>query len=256
MILDHRPMKVYADNDEVAKKLRKRLIGKTVMSLMPDFYTLEISGLLDEDMQYLKFCKEIKVVGEDNSILALGKIQEIYQRQEGMSEVTTVSFADGMDFWTTITNQSIGKGATVRNSIATVLGSFPLASYMADDDRFFRGQAYLGRLPDVVSAMAKSVHARAYFTQSQVHVVKKGAASSVLFIPDKEIIDLPGFTNGMCIIKTKVKGYPVGLMVVMEGQEKKYRLLSQALRADCWEGDWISELALVDEDEIDNMGSG
>ena len=256
MIVDHRPMAVYADNVEVAKDLRKYLRGKTTMSLLPDFYILDISGMSDEDYQYVKFCTIIKVVGEDKSILCLGKIRNIYRQQNDMNELTTISIADGMDFYNSLANASIGRGASIRNTLISVLGGFPLASYLADDARLTRGQVYLDRLPDVVSMLARSVRARAFFTQSQVHVVKHKATSSVLFIPDKEIIENPGLTNGVCVVKTKVKGYPVGLMTQLEGSEKQYRLVMQSLDADCWVGEWNSELTLIDEDAVDDMGSG
>jgi len=256
MIYDQRPMQVYADGVEVAKDLRKYLRGKTVMSLMPDFYVLDISGLSDNDLAFIRYSKQIKVVGEDKSVLCIGSIEEIYQHQEDMIEKTTIALSDGMDFWETVANASIGKGASVRSTMGTLLSGFSLGSFIADDNRFSRGQAYCDRLPDVISTLAKSVNARAFYTQAQVHVVKKGAAASIIDIPDKEILNNPGFSNGVCTLKTKVKGYPVGLLATIEGKSKKYRIFSQSINADCWEGDWVSELLLVDENEVDDMGGG
>ena len=257
MILDQRPMKVFVDGDtEVAKDLRKWLRGKTVMSLMPDYYLLDISGMSDSDLEIVKSSRKISVAGEDDSILCVGKVDEIYQYQNDMNEITTISIADGKDFWMSIANASLGKGATVRNTIVTCLGGFPLASYVADNAQLLRGQTYLDRLPDVVSTLARSVHARAYFTHGQVNVVKSGSASAVLNIPDKEILENPGFSNGVCTLKTKVKGYPIGLLVTIEKKHKKYRLVSQAFNADSWEGDWVSELMLIDEDIVTDMEGG
>lgn len=257
MIIDQRPMKVMIDSDtEVAKDLRKYLRGKTSMNLMPDYYLLDISGMSDSDLEIIKSSKKITVAGENDSILCLGVVDEIYQYQDDMNEVTSIAISDGKDFWFSVANASIGKGASIRNTLVTCLGGFPLASYIADNPQLLRGQTYLDRLPDVVSTLARSVHARAYFTHGQVNVVAPGSASSVLNIPDKEILENPGFSNGVCTLKTKVKGYPIGLLVTIEKKRKKYRLVSQTVNADNWEGDWVSELMLIDEDIISDIEGG
>ena len=254
MILDHRKMTVYADGDEIGRKLRKTLVGRSTMTLLPDFYTLEISGLSDGDIRKVKYSKNIRVVGEDKSLLFSGSLEDLYTHYSEMSELTTMSLSDGMGFWEQFTNTSVGKGASVRSTIMTALGSAPLGSYLAGDARLMRGQALVGKSADIVSMLAASVNARAYFTQSQVHIVSAGMASSIVDIKDKDIVSTPEYANGVCTLRMKVKGWPVGLMATVSGKKKQYRLVAQTIMADSWEGPWETELTLIDESILSANG--
>ena len=247
MIVDLRPLTVYADDEIIGKNCRKRLKGKTTMSLLPDFYLLDINGLPDTEMAALRYASRVKVVGEDDSIVCTGIVEDIYVHYSDTNEITTVSISDGTSLWDQACNVSIAKGAGVQTTMQTILGSIPIASFMANDTRFLRGQALVGKTAEIISALARSIGARAFFTQSQVHVVSNGKTSSILQLTEEEVISETALATGIYAVKTKVKGYPVGLLTTLANDERQLRLVSQSIDADSWEGVWTSELLMVDE---------
>ena len=258
MIVEPRPMSVYVDDELIGENCRKRLQGKATINLLPDFHLLDINGLNEKDTAKLKNATMIKVVGEDDSVLCSGEIEDLYVHYSETNEISTVCISDGKQFWDKAANMTLAKGLSVRTTIMSVLGDIPLGSFLADDKRFTRGQTMVGRVPYIVSTLAKSLGARAYYTQSQVHVVSIGKASSVLDLNEKEIISETAIATGVYAVKTKVKGYPVGLMTRLGEDKRQFRLASQSINADNWDGVWDSELLLIDESfmSADGLGGG
>ena len=256
MIVDLRPMKIYAGEEQIGEKCRKYLRGKTTMSLLPDFYLLDIHGLPDSELTALRYTDKLRVVGENDSVICSGKVEDIYIHYTDTNEIVTVSIADGTELWDKNVSLSVAKGASVLTTMSKVLGNVPVASFLAEDKRFLRGQAMVGKAPELVSVLARSVDARAFYTQSQVHVVSSGRTSSILEVTEKEILSETAIATGVYAVKTKVKGYPIGLIAMIEGDNRRMRLVSQSIDGDSWEGVWYSELLFIDEDIFGASGMG
>ena len=251
-----RPLALYADGKQVAVENRIRVQGKSCMTLIPDVSYVDVYNLTNEDLETIRRAEIITASGVDGSILSYGELEEVYTTSDDANDITTLVIVDGKKLRESSVYQTIGAGATVRNTLQTILGGSVFGAYLASEVRFPRGQTLTGKLLPIVRDLAKTAKARAFISHGQVHVVPKGGTTREITIPDREIEDVPEYANGVCILRTSVKGYAIGTMVIVEG--KKYRLASQAVDADNYEGLWQSELMLVDETELsaDGMEGG
>ena len=249
---DFRPLILKAGETEIAKGLRFRARGKSTMTLLPDLFIVDIYNLPEEEMAILKQASYMSVLFEKTEeTLCYGEIEDIYENQQEANQLTTVVLADGKGFIESKVSKSIGAGASVRTAMASILSGY-MGSFLASDVRLIRGQTFSGRLSDCVSTLAKAVNARAFFTHGAVVTTAKGQAEDVKSIDDEDIIDDPFFSEGVCIIRTKIKAYPIGIMIIFDG--KQYRLATQLLDVDNKEGPWKLELTLVDENDLEANG--
>lgn len=253
MINESRPLVIRTGGQIIAPESRIRIMGHSSMSLMPDYGEIDIYNLEDADRAKVNNAKIILVAGEGNSAICYGEVEDVYTHISGTTTVTTVCVSDGKTFWDTSVSKTIGSGASVRDSLLSILGSGLLASFLADNPRMLRGQTFTGRLSDCVSMLARSAGARAYFTRGAVHVTAPGRSEQIWELKPDEIISV-NRAKGVLMIRTIVKGYAVGTMIRYNGRD--YRLIAQTYEADNWNGAWRSELTLLDEAELDAFGMG
>lgn len=249
-----RSLKVYVGRTEIAQGLRIRVRGSGNMTLLPDFYMVDIYNLSNADLAAIQTASTLYVNGSEQTTVCYGEIDDIFTRYDNANVITTISLVDGKTFRDTRVEQSVGGGATVRDAMALIMNGAALGPFLARDVRLTRGQAYRGRLPENVSMLAKSAGGWAFLTRNVVYVVSKGKASDIIDISESDVLDETKETKGAIILKTIVKGYPIGVLARRAG--RLYRLVSQKISADNFKGDWSSNILLVDEDEIGEMEGG
>lgn len=249
---EFRPLKVKAGDVQIAYEHRIRVQGSKNMTLLSDFFLVEIFNMTEQDASALIENKTISVFGEDGGLLCSGEIDDVYTKAQGVNLITVLSVVDGKSFWATGVAKTFGGGSSIKTVLQSIIQNAKMGEFTASDVRMIRGQTYTGRLAELVSMLARSVYGRAYITNGTVYVTAKGKSAETVNLDDDDIILDEDNATGVRIIKTIVKGYPVGALV--EVGNKKYRLVSQKFNADNFEGVWDSYLILVNEAEITDGG--
>ena len=222
------------------------------MTLLPDFFLVDIYNLTGTDAYSLKNNKTLTVIGRDGGMLCTGEVDDIYTHLSDTNTITTVSVIDGKSFWESKINKSFGGGTTVETTLRNIISGASMGAFIASDVRMIRGQTYNGRLAECVSELAKSVHGRAYITNGTVYVTTKGRSAETVRLSEDDVIVQDDTATGVRMIKTQVKGFPIGSLIELDG--RKYRLVSQKFDADNFEGPWDTYLILVDEQQISPGG--
>lgn len=256
MLNEYRPIQVFADQTEIASDNRVRVQGRSNMTLLPDFFLVDIYNLSDYDKTTLYSAKELYVYGEKNSIICYGEIEGLYEHEEGSNQIISVSVSDGQSFWQAKADITVGGGAWVKDTIRMILEGAKLGVFVCDDIRMPRGQTFSGRIADIINVMAVSVRARAYIFCGTLFMVGKDSPVNVVNIEPDDVIIEPKKVEDALIMKTKIKGYDVGGVVSYE--DTKYRVITRAVDADNFAGEWSTEMTLVREEDFtrDRMGGG
>lgn len=249
---NYRPISVYADGTKVAEELRVRLKGSQNMTLFPDFFSIEIYNLSDEDMSVIQYAKVLTVNGEDEYTICTGEIEDVYVREEGVNTITSVSFVDGKSFWRSKVSKTLGGGSDIQTAISNLVQNVKFGGFYATNKGIIRGQTYTGRLADNISMLAKTAEGRAFVAKGVLYIVQKGRASEIVSIDPDDVINDLSYMKGSRILKTTAKGYPMGALVHYGGGS--YRLVSQKFDLDNYKGDWCSNIVIVDEQEISAEG--
>ena len=245
LINEYRPMTLKADGREIASELRIRVRGTANMTLLPDLFLIDIYNLSDEERALIELASAMSAEDEENACLCYGEIEDVYTHPEESNTITTVVLIDGKDFWSKKVFRTIGRGSGVRETLTELLGDGTMGFYAAENPRLLRGQTFSGKLPEIVSMLAKTANARAFYTHGAVFVTQRGQADNILAIDENDVIEDPSYAEGVVILKVHVKGYAVGTLTNYRGS--RYRLASQTINADNQKGSWETELILVDE---------
>ena len=222
------------------------------MTLLPDFFLVEVYNPDELDITAVERSGKLRLNTKNSAVLCSGEVEDIYIRSEGANTIYSISLSDGQSFWETKISKSVGPGVYFSATIRQIMENATMGSYLAKDVRFVRSQTFCGRQADFISDIAKGVHARAFISNNVLHVVEKGKSEIVMTINESDIIDEPSFATGICIVRTEVNSWPVGVIVSFRG--KNYRLASQEINADNFRGSWETKLVLVDEDYLDKDG--
>ena len=243
-----------AGNTDIFNGLRIRVQGRANMTLQPDLFLVEVYNPTDEDVIYARKIGSMSVFGHDGGLVCYGEIEDVYTRQDGSNDVTVFSLSDTQTFWESKTVKSIGAGIKVSAVIRSLAVGAAMGSYLADDLKIVRGMSVSGRNADVISMLAKSVNARAFVSGGVLHVVSKGRAEILAHINEDDVLEEPQYADGVCIVKTVVKGWPVGMMCMYD--RKMFRIIAQEIDADNLKGLWRTNVFLISEDALDADGMG
>lgn len=222
------------------------------MTLLPDFFTIDCYNISETDKTYILNAKYAHVNAFDSSMICYGKVEDVYEYVSGANNVTSIAISDGQEFWNARVNKTIGAGVHFKETLGSIIQGAKMGTYTADNPRFLRGQALTGSLPQNVQNMASAVGARAFIRHEALHIVGKGKYNNIYEITEEDVVADPGFAGGICVVSVKVKGYAVGAMV--EFRNGLYRLVAQSIDADSYKGTWKTELVLVNENDVPNMG--
>ena len=248
MMNESRPLLAYADNRRIAVDNRIRVQGRSNMTLLPDFFLVDIYNLSGEDEVYVKKAKKFWICDENGLALCSGSIEGLYRHEEGSNDVLSISVSDGAEFWNGQTNVTVGSGAYVKDAVKTVLSGVDFGAFNCDDIRMMRGQTFSGRIADIIHVMAITVGARAYITGGVLNFVGKETIPNVKKIYDDDVIIRPNRIEHGMILKTKVRGYAVGNIV--EYSNVMYRIIVQTVNVDNLTGNWSTEMTLVENEEF------
>lgn len=252
MLSDLRPLKAYCGTTEIFSDCRIRVRGRSNMTLLPDYFLVEVYNPGIEDITLLRANKKMKLQTNNMATLCVGEVEDIYSHLEGANTIYAISISDGQSFWETKASKSVGAGVYFSATIRQILMNASMGSYLAKDNRFVRPQTFNGRLADSIADIARSVHARAFISQNVLHVVEKGRSEILITIGDDDLVSDPQYATGIVIVRTIVHAWPVGMMVEFRG--KRYRLATQEVNADNFQGLWQTESTLVDENFLDADG--
>ncbi len=252
LINELRELTAFCEGKEVFADRRIRVRGKANMTLLPDFFLVEVYNPDELDIATIERTGRLSLNTQNSAVLCSGEVEDIYIRAEGTNTIYSISLSDGQSFWETKITKSVGPGVYFSATIRQIMENATMGSYLAKDARFVRSQTFCGRLADFISDIAKGVHARAFISNNVLHVVEKGRSEIVMTVSDADVIDDPNFATGICIVRTEVKSWPVGVIISFRG--KHYRLASQEINADNFRGSWETKLVLVDEDYLDEDG--
>ena len=183
LLNETRPLWLKADNTEIAKDKRIRVKGRSNMTLIPDFFMVDIYNLSEEDELSLRNAERLSVFGESMIILCSGEIQEIYTHVEQSNEIITVSISDGMKFWKSRADIAVSSGVWCRDAIKTILKNAKFGLFLCDDFRMPRGQTFSGRTADFINEFAISLSARAYILNNTLNIVGKESEEDISFPP-------------------------------------------------------------------------
>jgi len=227
---------------------RVRVQGRSNMTLLPDFFLVDIYNLSGEDDVYVHNAKKLTVCDESGMSLCTGDIEGIYRHEEGANDVVSVSVSDGLEFWNTSADVTIGGGAYVKDAIKTILNGAEFGAFVCDDIRMPRGQTFSGRIADIIHMTALTVRARAYITHGILNFVGKDSMPNVVVINNDDVIISPSILEDALILKTKVKGYSVGNVIEYIGT--RYRVIVQTVNVDNLTGDWSTEMTIVENEKF------
>lgn len=253
--LDIRQLSAFVDEVQIAIDQRIRLKGRGTISLKPDLWLVDIFELGRDDYDRLQDGKEIKIVGEDDSVLCEGKIDEVYVHTDDGKEITTITVADGIDFWESFINLSFGGGndvdKTIRYIVSRCSAPVKISNIIAKKQVIVRGQVFQGRTVNYVRDLAKSVNARAFLTRNSLSILDHRVQSATIDMTSGDEIASMAYSNGVVVARlTLMKGYQIGQLVLLPDTISKYRLICQSVDADNFKGNWQTELIMLDDDMI------
>ena len=222
------------------------------MTLLPDFFLVTVYNMEADDLALVENLKILKFIDVNNAVICSGEVEDIYKRYDSTNELFEISISDGQTFWESRVNKTVGGGTDFSTTLRNIIIGAKMGGFLAEDKRFIRGQTFVGRLADAVLSIAKGASARAFISDNVLHVVSKGRSEIIVKIPEDDLMEDPELANGVLIIRTDVKAWPVGML--HEFRFNRYRLVSKIISADNYDGDWKVELVLVDENYLDADG--
>ncbi|MBQ6515231.1 MAG: hypothetical protein IJI09_10980, partial [Clostridia bacterium] len=144
----NRSLSVFADGQPVNGFRHAYLTGRDALGLYPMPFTLRLWNLADSDYHALCAAKNLSV-HHDDSILAYGKISDVYLQIVPEGKITEVVFAAGLGLWETPVSLSVEAGVSVSGTVRQILSAsgtgIPLLSFPGEDPVRSRGQAFCGR---------------------------------------------------------------------------------------------------------------
>ena len=245
---------VFAESQEVAQNNRIRVQGRSNMTLIPDFFIVDIFNLSDEDLSHINDSKRLVVMMNDFTIVCSGEIDGIYKHSDGSNDIYSISIVDGRSFWEEKVNKTLVGGTWMNDAVRKILKSADYGVFMCEDYRMPRGQVFCGRLADSISTIAKGLKARAFIVNNVLSIIEKGRSVTTETLNDSEIITEPNKENGVVIVKTYARILIVGGIVIYDGIQ--YRVITQAFNLDNMSGSWDTESTLINENEFERMEGG
>ena len=115
-----RALSVYADGKALTGFRHVHLTGRDALGLYPMPFTLRLWNLADSDYHMLRAAGRISVMHEQ-SVLAAGRISEVYMRLVPEGKITEVVFAAGLGLWETPVSLSVEAGVSVSETEGTKL---------------------------------------------------------------------------------------------------------------------------------------
>ena len=246
----NRSLSVFADGQPVNGFRHAYLTGRDALGLYPMPFTLRLWNLADSDYHALCAAKNLSV-HHDDSILAYGKISDVYLQIVPEGKITEVVFAAGLGLWETPVSLSVEAGVSVSGTVRQILSAsgtgIPLLSFPGEDPVRSRGQAFYGRAAECIEEALMAAGARGYLTESGLCVVPAEGLPVSMDLSSADLLSDPVFVgNRQLLLRTRITGWPLGkhVSVNWKGVQIRGLVTERSVDADNMEGNWQSELLM------------
>ena len=244
----NRSLSVFADGLPVSGFRHAYLSGRDALGLYPMPFILRLWNLADSDYHALRAAKHLSVRHED-SVLASGRVSDIYLRIAPEGKITEVVFAAGLGLWETPVSLSVEAGVSVSDTVRRILSAsgtgIPLLSFPGEDPVRSRSQAFYGRAAECVEEALSAVGARGYLTESGLCVVPAEGLPVSMELSSADLLSDPVFVgNRQLLLRTRITGWPLGKAVRVKWKDGSQEglVLERSVDADNLEGKWESEI--------------
>ena len=244
----NRTLEVFADGERVVGYGRAWLSGREELNLFPAPFMLRLWNLEESDYLLLSRAREVSV-SHEGSVLAAGRIADVFRRTAPEGTVTCVCFSPGLPLWEAAVSLSVEAGVSVSETIQGILEAsgtgIRLLGWTGENPVFSRGQAFLGRASECIEEALGAASARACLTPSGLCVVPEEGLPVSLALTEADLIDAPAFPSGrLMVLRTKAVGWAAGksVSVSWKGIRAEGLMVSRAVEADTGSGPWQGEM--------------
>ena len=243
-----RSLSVYADGLPLTGFRHAFLTGRDSLGLYPMPFTLRLWNLADSDYYSLRAAKNLSV-RHDDSVLASGRVSDVYLRIVPEGKITEVVFAAGLGLWEAPVSLSVEAGASVSDTVRRILEAggtgIPLLSFPGEDPVRSRGQSFYGRAAECIEEELSAAGARGYLTESGLCVVPAEGLPVSMDLSSADLLSDPVFVgNRQMLLRTRITGWPLGKTVRVKWKDgsREGLVLERSVNADNLEGKWESEM--------------
>ena len=244
-----RSLTVLADGERVNGFCRVSVTGRETLGLEPLPFILRAWNPDDSAHAMLAAAKTVTVLRED-SLLAAGRIAGVYLRTVPEGMITEVVFSPNLALWEAPVSLSVEAGASVFETVQRILEAsgtgIRLLPCTGPDPVFSRGQAFYGRGAECVNDVLSAVPARGYMTEAGLCAVPAVGLPVSLTLTEKDLTDVPVFTGGKMLLRTKPVGWPLGkrAKVKWKNESAEGLVTERSIAADNMTGGWQAEIIL------------
>ena len=247
----NRSLTIIADGQPVTGYQHAHLSGQDALGLYPMPFTLRLWNLAESDYLALRAAAGISVM-HGQSVLAAGRVSDVYLRLVPEGKITEVVFAAGLGLWEAPVSLSVEAGASVSETVRRILEAsgtgIPLLSFPGTDPVRSRGQAFYGRAAECIEEALSAAGARGYMTESGLCVVPAEGLPVSMELSSADLLSDPVFVgSGQLLLRTRITGWPLGkgIRVKWKDGSQEGLVLERSVEADNLEGKWESGLLIA-----------
>ena len=245
-----RALSVYADGQALVGFRHAYLSGRDALGLYPMPFILRLWNLADSDYHMLRAAAGISVM-HGQSVLAAGRVSDVYLRLVPEGKITEVVFAAGLGLWEAPVSLSVEAGVSVSETVRQILSAsgtgIPLLSFPGPDPLRSRGQAFYGRAAECIEEALSAAGARGYLIESGLCVVPAEGLPVSMELSSADLLSDPVFVgSGQLLLRTRITGWPLGkgIRVKWKDGSQEGLVLERSVEADNLEGKWESEMLM------------
>ena len=244
----NRSFDLFADGQPVTGYSRAWLTGQDALGLLPMPFTLRLWNLADSDYYLLSSAGKVSVRCE-GSVLASGKVSDVYRQLVPEGTLTEVVFSPGLALWDAQVSLSVEAGASVSETVRQILEAsgtgISLLSWVGEDTVRLRGQAFFGRAAECVDEALSAAGARAFIAGDGLCMVPEDGLPVSMELTEADLLDAPIRVAGnRMVLRTRPVGWPLGKKIRVEwkGETATGLIKERSIDADTMEGNWQAEL--------------
>jgi hypothetical protein len=246
----NRSLSVFADGLPIFGFRRAYLSGCDALGLYPMPFILRLWNLADSDYHALRAAKYLSV-RHDDSILAYGKVSDVYMYIAPEGKITETVFAAGLGLWEAPVSLSVEAGVSVSNTVRRILEAsrtgISLLSFPGEDPVRSRAQAFYGRAAECIEIALTAANVRGYLTESGLCIVPTEQLPVSIELSSEDLLSDPVFVGSrQMLLRTRITGWPLGKAVRVKWKDGSQEglVLERSVSADNLEGEWKSELLM------------
>ena len=242
-----RTLRVFADGEELISFRHACLEGREALGLLPMPYRLRIRNLSDSDYYRLKAASGVEVL-HGLSVLASGRVSDVYRRLVPEGTLTEVMFSPGLSLWEATVSLTVEAGVTVSETVRRILQAsgtgISLVSFPGPDPVRRRPQAFSGRAAECVCEALSAAGGRGYLTPSGLCVVPQEGLPVSLVLSERDLLSDPVKTGNLLVVRTPLTGWVLGKIISVnwKGVSVEGLIAERSVNANTLNGSWISEL--------------